>query len=190
MVDSVTLALKWNITYAIGCGNRSLQFDAWYPKPNSMDKLQMVRKSVQEDNYKNKDQESALKPTISHIHEQRNTNFNSSVIVLCQKQAVRFNVLASMSHSIHVVKGYFLFFFLCIWSNKLTEKTAIKDELWHNLASRLRRKARWKMLWMRSIYTRLFIYYIVCGWLLVYYLERLNKYPDYLFFWPISTSLL
>jgi len=77
MVDSVTLALKWNIAYAISCGNRSLQFDAWYPKPA------WIRKSVQKDNCKNKDQESALKPTISHIHEKRNTNFNSSV-VLCQ----------------------------------------------------------------------------------------------------------
>ena len=60
---------------------------------------------VQNHNYKNRDQLSALKPTISHKHKKRNDNFDSGVVTLnCQEQAGRFNVLASMFHSIHMVQ--------------------------------------------------------------------------------------
>lgn len=68
MVDSVTLALKWNIAYAISCGNRSLQFDAWYPKPNSMDKKISSERQLQK-------QRSGKCAETYHFPHPRNTKY-------------------------------------------------------------------------------------------------------------------
>ena len=88
----------------------------------------MVRKSVRNDNYRNKDQKSTLKPTISHKQEQRNINFDSSVILSnYQKRALRFNVFASVFDSIHVAQRAVSS--SSVRSKTLKEKTAIKDKL-------------------------------------------------------------